>query len=102
MPKYIPSETDKIIRAFLHSYEKGEVWKVHCGDKWLTVWLYSNSQIEHHKDLPLYEKMKQEYFELRKKYLDLNLSIADDITVYFESKENFETKYMSSWQLYYT
>jgi hypothetical protein len=68
----------------------------------LTVWLYSNEQIEIKKDLPIYQKMREEYFKLVDKYLDLKLSSFKDINLYFESKENFDTKYMSSWEFYYT
>ena len=99
MAKYIP---DEILKLFLHSYETGDVWQVHSGDQWLTVWLYSNSQIQHNKDLPIYEKLKEEYFKLINKYLDLKLSSSNDINLSFESKENFDTKYMGSWQFYYT
>ena len=97
--KYIP---DDILKPFLRSYENADVWQVHSGDRWLTVWLYSNRQIEDHKNLPIYKKMKEEYYKLVDKYLDLDLSNANDINLYFESKENFETKYRSSWQFYYT
>ena len=99
MGKYIP---DDILKPFLHSYEKDDVWQVHCGDRWLIVWLFTNDQIDFNKDLPIYQKMKEEYFKLVDKYLDLRISSPNDISVDFESKENFETKYRSSWQFYYT
>ena len=99
MPKYIP---DEILKPFLHSYTKGDVWQVHAGDRWLTVWLYTNKQIEENKHLPLYQQMKEAYCVLVKKHLDLHIDSADDIGLGFESKENFETKYRSSWPFYYT
>ena len=99
MGQHIP---DYILTQFLHSYEKGDVWQVHCGATWLTVWFYSNSQIERHKDLPIYKTMKEEYYKLVRQFLDLKLSRADNIDLYFESKENFETKYRSNWGFYYT
>ena len=99
MAKYIP---DEILKPFLHSYEGGDVWQVHSGDMWLTVWLYTNDQIEINEDLPIYQKLREEYFKLVDKYLDHKLSSSKDVNLYFESKENFDTKYMSNWQFYYT
>lgn len=99
MAKYIP---DEILKPFLNSYENGDVWQVHSGDRWLTVWLHSNEQIETNKDLPIYQKMKEQYFKLVDEYLDLKLHSSNDINLYFESKENFDTKYRGSWQFYYT
>ncbi len=99
MAKYIPNE---VLKPFLQSYENGDAWQVHSGDRWLTVWLYSNDQIEYNKDLPIYQKMREEYFKLVDKYLDLKLNSFKDISLDFESKENFDTKYMSSWQFFYT
>ena len=99
MAKYIPEE---ILKTFLHSYEKGDVWQVHSGDRWLTIWLYTNNQIDDNKNLPIYQKMKEEYFKLVDKYLDLKISNFNDISLDFESKENFDTKFRSSWQFYYT
>ncbi len=46
--------------------------------------------------------MKKEYYKLGDKYLDLKLSNSNDNKLHFESKENFDIKYMSSWQFYYT
>ena len=99
MPKYIP---DEILKPFLQSYKNGDVWQIHSGDRWLTVWLFLNDQIENNINLPIHQKMRQEYFKLVDKYLDLRLSSFKDITLDFESKENFDTKYRSSWQFYYT
>jgi hypothetical protein len=98
MAKYIP---DEILKPFLRSYEKGDVWQVHCGDKWLTVFLYSDNQIMDNKDLLIYQRMKREYFKLVDEYLDLHLPSSEDISVNFDSKENFEKKYQGDWYSYY-
>ena len=98
MAKYIP---DEILKPFMHSYEKGDVWQVHTGDRWITFFLYLNSQIEANKRLPVFQQMREEYFKLINKYLDLDLSGPRDINLYFDSKENFENKYQSNWYMYY-
>lgn len=99
MKKFIP---DEVLKRFLHSYENGDVWKVHCGDRWLTVWFYTNNQIILNENLAVYRGMKEEYYKLVNKYLDLKISSSNDINLNFESKENFDTIYRGSWQLYYT
>jgi hypothetical protein len=99
MARYIP---DDIMKEFQRKYETGDIWQVHTGDTWLTFFLYSNDQIEHNKTLPIYEQIRNEYFDLLVKYRYNLVCQADDITIYFDSKENFETKYRGNWQFYYT
>jgi hypothetical protein len=98
MAKYIP---DKILKPFLRSYEKGEVWQVHQGENWLLVFLYYDNQIDANKDLPIYQQMKEEYFKLASKYLDVGLSGPEDISIHFDSKENFESNCRGNWNYYY-
>ena len=98
MAKYIP---DEILKAFTSSYEKGDVWQIHSGDRWLTVFLFSEGQIQSNKGLPIYQQLKMEYFKLVDQYLDLHLVGINDINLYFDSKENFENKYQGNWYNYY-
>ena len=99
MERFIPEE---ILKSFQNKYETGDVWQVHTGHTWLAIFLYSNDQIEKNKSLPVYEQMRKEYFDLTVKYLDITPNRPHSITVYFDSKENFETKYRGSGLFYYT
>jgi hypothetical protein len=96
MAKYIPNEK---LKEFQSRYEKDDVWQVHTGDTWLTVFLYKNDQLEKNKGLQVYEQMKEEYTMLVRTYLDVPLTSS--ISLEFDSKENFETKYRGSWNFYY-
>ena len=98
MARYIPNE---ILKPFMQSYEKGDVWQVHTGDRWITLFLYLDSQIEANRSMPIYQQMLEEYFELVDKYLDLHLSGPSDINLHFDSKENFENKFQGNWYNYY-
>ena len=98
MAKYIPNE---ILKPFMKSYEKGDVWQVHTGERWIKIFVYLDSQIEENKSLPIYQQMKEEYFKLIDKHLDLHLSGSGDISLLFDSKENFENKYKGNWYMYY-
>jgi hypothetical protein len=98
MAKYIP---DQILKPFMKSYERGNVWQIHVGDRWITFFLYFDSQIEENKNLPIYQQIREEYFKLVDKYLDIRLSGLSDISLTFDSKENFERKYHGDWYGYY-
>ena len=99
MEKYIP---DDVLNNFLNSYKKGDIWQVHqLNDKWLIVFLYFDKQIESNKNLPIYQRMRDEYFSLVKQYLDPKTSSSKDISIKFDSKENFEKKYEGDWYNYY-
>lgn len=97
--KYIPSE---ILKNFLTSFEKGDIWQVHqLNEKRLIVFLFRNDQIESNKYLPIFQEMKDQYFNLVIRYLSINYLSSADISIQFDSKENFENKYQSNWHFYY-
>jgi hypothetical protein len=98
MSKYIPTE---ILKTFTSFYEKDDVWQIHSGHSWLTVFLFKESQIQQNEDLPKYAELKAGYLRLVKKYLDPPYSEIDKISLSFDSKENFEKKYNGNWYDYY-
>ncbi|MES1219096.1 MAG: hypothetical protein ABUT20_26560 [Bacteroidota bacterium] len=93
--KYIPAD---ILDTFTTSYEKEDVWKIHSGDYWLMIFLYTDKQIDSNKDLPKYNEIKKGYLELVKKFLDPTVR---EIHLTFDSKENFDKKYDGNWEHYY-
>ena len=98
MSKFIPGE---IMDAFNSSYTKEDVWQIHSGHSWLTVFLFKENQIEENRDLPKYVEMKALYLKLVNKYLDPPYSEIDKIHLSFDSKENFEAKFGGNWYDYY-
>jgi len=96
--KYIP---DEILKPFLSSYENGDVWQVHCGDRWLKVFVYTDDQIEPNKKLQVHQQMRKEYFKMVNEYLHLKLKNETDIQLSFDSKENFERKFNGDWYSFY-
>ena len=97
--KYIPSA---ILKTFLSSFEKGDIWQVHQrNERWLLVFLFPDDQMELDKRLPIYQERKDEYFKLVKHYLNVGFSSSADISIQFDSKENFESKYQGNWYFYY-
>jgi len=95
MSEYIPNE---ILKSFTSSYENEDIWEIHSGNYWLTVFLYKDNQIETNKDLQKYNEIKKGYLKLVNKYLDPAIK---EIHLTFDSKENFGKKYGSNWYDYY-
>ena len=99
MAKYIPKV---VLEKSFKSFKRGDIWQVHqLTDKRLIVFLYFDRQIDSNKALPVYETMKDEYFRLVKQYLDTKVLSPNDISILFDSKENFENKYEGNWYHYY-
>jgi len=98
MGKFIPKE---ILTPFIASYENEDVWQIHSGDSWLTVFLHKESQIEANEDLPKYGELKEGYLKLVHQFLDPPASEIDQINLSFNSKENFERKFNGNWYDYY-
>jgi len=93
--EYIPND---VLKAFTSFYEKDDIWQIHSGNYWLTVFLYKESQIETNKDLPKYNEIKAGYLDLVHKYLDPTIK---EIRLYFDSKDTFENKFNGNWYDYY-
>ncbi|WP_259066681.1 hypothetical protein HDF24_21615 [Mucilaginibacter sp. X4EP1] len=93
--KYIPKE---ILDSFTSLYQNEDIWQIHSGNYWLTIFLYKENQIEFNKDLPKYNEIKKGYLELVNKYLDPEIK---EIYLTFDSKESFEIKYGGNWYDYY-
>lgn len=99
MIKYIP---DDKLQQFLKSFEISDIWQVHqLNSRCLIVFLYFDYQIEANKNLPIYEKMKSEYFRLVKKYMGDAPNSPEEVGIKFDSKEYFETKCDGNWYSYY-
>ena len=97
--KFIPGD---ILKSFLTSFEKGDIWQVHqLNEKRLIVFLFRDEQIELNRGLTIYQSMKNEYFKLVKQYLNTKLKSPDEISILFDSKENFDKKCEGNWYHYY-
>jgi hypothetical protein len=97
--KYIPGD---ILKSFLTSFEKGDIWQIHqLNEKRLIVFLFREDQIEANKSLPIYQAMKDEYFKLVIQYLNVKFLRSEEISIQFDSKENFDQKYQGNWYFYY-
>lgn len=68
---------------------------------YITIFLEKENQIEESRQNPLFEKLKEEYFEIVKEKDEFGFFKKELINLAFDSKENFDINYDSSWFYYY-
>ena len=93
--------TKEKIDNLLKKYKKDNVWEIHMRSFYITIFLEKENQIEESRQNPLFEKLKEEYFEIVKEKDEFGLFKKELINLAFDSKENFDKNYDSSWFYYY-
>jgi hypothetical protein len=93
--------TKEKIDELLKKYKKNNVWEIHMSSFYITIFLEKENQIEESRQNPLFKKLKEEYFEIVKEKDEFGLFKKEIINLTFDSKENFDKNYDSSWFYYY-
>jgi len=65
-----------------------------------TFFLFTDEQVTQYEKTDLKTKWSKKYFEILKEYDEFDYWSESDFSINFDSKENFDTKYKSSWFYY--
>ena len=76
------------------------VWEVYREFATTTYFFYTDKQIEDYKIDGTTEILKQQYFDILKKYDEFNYINKDSYFLTFDSKENFDKNFKSNWFWY--
>ncbi len=93
--------TKEKIDELIKKYKKDNVWEIHMSSFYITIFLEKENQIEESIEKSLFDKLKEEYFEIVKEKDEFGLFKKELINLAFDSKENFDKNYDSSWFYYY-
>jgi hypothetical protein len=93
--------TKEKIDELIKKYKKDNVWEIHLSSFYITIFLEKENQIEESRQKPLFEKLKDEYFEIVKEKDEFGLFKKELINLAFDSKENFDKNYEGNWFYYY-
>jgi hypothetical protein len=66
------------------------------------ILIVPKAQINTFRSSSKYKKMITEYYNLINQYTDEKISKPEDITVFVESKEEFDIQYRGSWYNYFS
>jgi len=89
------------INELIKKYKKDNIWEIHMSSFYITIFLEKENQIEESRKKPIFEKIKEEYFEIVKEKDEFGLFKKELINLTFDSKENFDKNYESNWYYYY-
>lgn len=90
----------KTISAFIEKH-KDLLWEVSRFGEYATFFLHTEAQLKISEKSGALDQLKQEYFELLKQYDELAYYTVANFNAIFDSKQNFDDKYDSSWRAYY-
>ena len=76
------------------------VWEIYREFATTTYFFYTDKQIEEYKKDGTAETMRQQYFELLKKYDEFDYIKPNTYFLTFDSKENFDKNFESNWFWY--
>jgi len=76
------------------------VWEVYREFATTTYFFYTDKQIEDYINDGTTETMRQQYFDLLKKYDEFDYIKPDTYLLTFDSKENFDKSFESNWFYY--
>jgi hypothetical protein len=88
-----------LLMKFKENYINDFIWEIHHSGSRLVVFFDKHKEIEMYRNTKIIEEIKKEYFNLIKPYDEFNF--IKEISVSFDSKENFKKKYDGSWMNYY-
>jgi hypothetical protein len=77
-----------------------KVWEIYREFATTTYFFYTDKQIEDYTKDGTTQKMKQQYFELLKKYDEFDYIKPNTHFLNFDSKENFDKNFESNWFWY--
>ncbi|MCC9606824.1 hypothetical protein LOC69_13060 [Blastopirellula sp. JC733] len=78
-----------------------DLWTINRFSGHATFFFYTEEQVARYKVVGLEEEYAHRYYYLVKPYDEFGYLSLDDYRINFDSKENFDKKFQSSWFYYY-
>jgi len=94
---YRSISTDEI-QGLMLSLNMSDLWEIHNNTyDTATFFFYTDKQIEKYSKNGEKEILIEKYFELLKKYDEFDYLKKEEVSIQFDSKENFDNYYKGSW-----
>ena len=74
-----------------------DLWLIRTSSDIVTFFFYTDTQVKHYEAAGLKHAYTAEYARLVRPHDEFGYLQRRGVTVRFDSKENFDTKYQSSW-----
>ncbi len=85
----------------IENVNRPSLWKIQNYFGSTTVFLFTDEQVNEHRDSIWIKELKDKYFELIKKYDEFDYFSYSNFNISIDSKQNFDDNYSSSWFMYY-
>jgi len=100
---YVNTQMVKLeLDRLINEVELPVVWKIQNYFGKVTIFLFTDEQVEKHAQSSWIKDLKLRYFEVLKVYDTFGYFDTSQTVISIDSKENFDNNYNSSWFLYYS
>ncbi|MDG2331717.1 MAG: hypothetical protein P8M05_09005 [Flavobacteriales bacterium] len=93
--------TEEFLNGLKAKYKRLKIWELSRFGGSITVFFYTEKELEEKRQSPEIIALREEYLEQLKKYDEFNVVKSEEFIFRFDSKENFDNKYESNWYYYY-
>jgi hypothetical protein len=93
--------TDKFLNRLKTKYEQLKIWELNRFGGSITVFFYTEKELEVKRQSKEITALREEYLEQLKEYDEFNVVKSEEFILRFDSKENFDNNYESNWYYYY-
>lgn len=78
-----------------------EIWEIQPFTVYTSVFFFTGKQLKDAEQSGLQQKIREAYYKLLQQYDEFGYYSLENYSLYFDSKENFDTNYQSNWYYYY-
>lgn len=91
---------ESVITNFKDELAINDLWTIYRQFSGTTFFFYTDNQIEQYTENGTKDILTEKYFNLLKDYDEFNYFKRDSFVINFDSKENFDNNFKSSWFYY--
>jgi hypothetical protein len=92
---------EKKISRLKDQLKNKDLWIIRKAFDSVTFFFFTDDQVREYEKKGFRQEYAKNYLSLLKPYDEFNYFTIDNLPVYFDSKENFDTNYNSNWYYYF-
>ncbi|HPQ68154.1 MAG TPA: hypothetical protein PKW95_03425 [bacterium] len=92
---------DNEIKQLKKALSNDELWEISRSFHTVTFFFYTDEQVRKAERKGLRKTYAAKYYEILKRYDEFGYFTAENLLLFFDSKENFDNNYQSNWFYYY-
>jgi hypothetical protein len=93
--------TKELTEEFIRSFNNKDIWTISIGFIVPTFFMFTNDKVKQYDKPEIKKIWTDKFYDFVKPFDEFDYFKREDIQIYLDSKENFDTNYESNWYYYY-